>query len=166
MKKSKARVSVGFNGDFFVLVTMSLGMMGYAEPDVLPKYILPVASDAELGAALRLALGESKQVSAEDFQRIIHSGIVQNNAKERDALAMKKYGYKTRRAMYQNMDECSVDVFDDKIEIQPMHQRALDGYTARKDTGPFPISVSLTANDVELGAALREGFRRCTSAIR
>lgn len=66
----------------------------------------------------------------------------------------------------EKMDSCNVAVFDEKIEIQPLHQKSLDGYTARKDTGPFSSNVPATATDAELGAALREGFKRCTSAIR
>ncbi|QIE17498.1 contact-dependent growth inhibition system immunity protein [Xanthomonas oryzae] len=81
---------------------------------------------------------------------------------------MKNYGYKTKKAMLRSMDSCSVSalVESEEIKIQPMHQKSLDGYTARKDTGPFPLFVPNTATDAELGAALREGFKRCTSSIR
>ncbi|MHA6845547.1 contact-dependent growth inhibition system immunity protein [Ralstonia syzygii] len=166
MRKPNALASAMFNGDFYEIITMSQGMLSYAEPSVSPCYLPPEVDDASLGKALREALAKSQRVEVEKFQEIFHSGIVQKIAKERDALVMKSYGYKTKRAMFQKMDSCSVAVFDDQIEVQPLHQKSLDGYAARKDTGPFPLHVPATATDAELGAALREGFKRCTSAIR
>ncbi|MET2524668.1 contact-dependent growth inhibition system immunity protein [Ralstonia pseudosolanacearum] len=166
MKKPSATATVDFNGDFYRIITMSQGVMSYAEPSVEPSYLDPQVDDDLLGRALREALAKSRQVSVEDFQKIFQSGVVQKLGKEREALAMEKYGYKTRRAMLKKMDTCSVSVVDNQIEIQPTHQKSLDGWTVTTDEGPFPLYVPGTATDVELGAALREGFKRCTSAIR
>ncbi|BCM10217.1 contact-dependent growth inhibition system immunity protein [Ralstonia nicotianae] len=166
MEKPSARASVGYNGDFYVITTMSWGMLGYAEPSASPYYLDPQADDVLLGKTLREALAKSRRVEVAEFQEIFHSGIIKKIEEERDKWMMETYGYKTRRAMLKKMDSCNVAVFDDKIEIQPLHQKSLDGYTARKDTGPFPSNVPATATDAELGAALREGFKRCTSAIR
>lgn len=166
MKKYSAWASVMFNGDFIEITTMSKGMMSYAEPSAAPCYLSPDADDASLGKALREAFSKSQRVEVDKFQEIFHSGIIQKVAKEREAWAMSAYGYKNKRAMFQGMDACSASLSDDKIEIQPLHQKSLDGYTARKDTGPFSLEVPVTATDPKLGAALREGFKRCTSAIR
>ncbi|WP_316864127.1 contact-dependent growth inhibition system immunity protein [Ralstonia mannitolilytica] len=166
MKKYSAWASVMFNGDFYEIVTMSKGMMSYAEPSAAPCYLSPDADDALLGKALREAFSKSQRVEVDKFQEIFHSGIVQKVAKEREAWVMNAYGYKTKRAMFQKMDACSASLCDDKIEIQPLHQQSLDGYTAKKDTGPLPLDLPVTASDAEVGAALREGFRRCTSEIR
>ncbi|WP_459204130.1 contact-dependent growth inhibition system immunity protein (plasmid) [Ralstonia pseudosolanacearum] len=166
MKKPGAAVTVDFNGDFYRIITMSRGMMSYAEPGAEPSYLDPHVDDDLLGRALREALAKSRQVSVEDFQKIFQSGVVQKLGKEREALAMEKYGYRTRRAMLKKMDTCSVSVVENQIEIQPTHQKSLDGWTVTKDEGPFPLYVPGTATDIELGAALREGFKRCTSAIR
>ncbi|MHA6845543.1 contact-dependent growth inhibition system immunity protein [Ralstonia syzygii] len=64
--------------------------------------------DDLLGRALREALAKSRQVSVEDSQKIFQSGVVEKLGKEREVLAMEKYGYKTRRAMLKKMDTCSV----------------------------------------------------------
>ncbi|WP_197388767.1 contact-dependent growth inhibition system immunity protein [Ralstonia pseudosolanacearum] len=165
MKKPGAAVTVDFNGDFYRIITMSRGMMSYAEPGAEPIYLDPHVDDDSLGKALREALAKSRQVSVEDFQRIFRSGVVQKLGKEREALAMEKYGYKTRRAMLKKMDTCSVSVVENQIEIQPTHQKSLDGWTVTKDEGPFPLYVPGTATDADLGAALREGFKR-TSLYR
>lgn len=163
MEKPISLATADFNGDFIRLITMSQGMMGYSEPDAPPQYLVPSVSDEDLGSRLRLALAASKRVPVEEFQKIFRSGIVQEIAKEREKLAMENYGYKTRRAMYKKMDTCTISHFEGRIEIQPSHQKSLDGYTGIEDAA---LDVPVTASDAELGAALREGFKRCTSAIR
>ncbi|WP_082221316.1 contact-dependent growth inhibition system immunity protein [Herbaspirillum chlorophenolicum] len=162
MEKPSASANVGFNGDFYRFTTMSRGMLGYAEPSVSPCFLAPFVDNEALGNALRNALSESRLVSAEEFQKIFHSGIVQELEKKRDVEAMKTYGYKTKRALYEKMDFCSVSLFEHQIEIQPTHKKSLDGWTVKRDEGPFSLYVPKSAADEELGAALREGFTRCT----
>lgn len=166
MKKIDARASVHFNGDFFEVSTMSQGMLDYAEPDSPPHYLAPDVNNETLGHTLRLALKASKRVSVEEFQKIWTSRIVHKLGDERDAWAMKHYGYKTKRAMYKNMDRCSISVADGQIEIAPMHHKSLDGYSGISNDGPEILRIPETATDTELGAALREGFARCTSALK
>ncbi|MET2524667.1 contact-dependent growth inhibition system immunity protein [Ralstonia pseudosolanacearum] len=154
------------NGDFTCIVSQSVGMMAYPEPSASPHYLSPNVDGAALGSALRVALASSKRVSVDEFQEIWKSGVIDNIESNRDNWIKKQFGYKTKRAMYKNMDTCNVSGVDGQIKIQPTHQKSLDGYTVRKDEGPFPLYVPGTATDAELGAVLREGFRRCTSAIR
>ncbi|MGS0537864.1 contact-dependent growth inhibition system immunity protein [Xanthomonas oryzae pv. oryzicola] len=164
---SSKYADVCFNGKFYRFITMSDGMLLYADPDMQPKYLDPDVADSELGYLLRVTLAESRQISVEDFHKILNSHVVQDRAKEREKWEMKNYGYKSKRSMLRGMNSCSVSALGESedIKIQPMHQKSLDGYTARKDTGPFPLFVPKTATDAELGAALREGFKRCTSSI-
>ncbi|WP_197388765.1 contact-dependent growth inhibition system immunity protein [Ralstonia pseudosolanacearum] len=166
MEKIGAMATAFSNGDFICIVAQSVGMMAYPEPSASPHYLSPDVGDAALGSALRAALASSKHVSVEEFQKIWNSGVIENIESERDDWIKKQYGYKTKRAMYKNMDTCNVSGIDDRVKIQPTHQKTLDGYTVRKDEGPFPLYVPGAAADAELGAALREGFKRCTSAIR
>lgn len=166
MKKFVARSAVFFNGDFFCIVTQSTGMLAYAEPDAPPRYLPPDVDDATIGKTLRIALVASKQIEPAEFQKIWKSGIIDQNDAARDTFAMQHYGYKSRRAMYKNMDNCLVSASDGMIEISPSHHHGIDGYSADKRIGPFPLSVSDTVTDAELGAAIREGFKRCTSSVK
>lgn len=165
MKKIDARAEVYFNDDFIQITTFSQGMLDYAEPDVPPHYLTPDMDNARLGHTLRLALAASKKVSTEEFQKIFHSGVIQSLNKDRVARVMKQYGYKTKRAMYSNLGNCSISIADNQIKIQPMHHKSLDGYSAMTD-GPQPLYIPETATDAELGAALRESFKRCTSSVK
>jgi len=166
MKKTLSAAEASYNGDYFRITTFSIGMLDYAEPGASPHYLAPDVGDNTLGQTLRLALSASKHASMEEFQKIFHSSVIQQLGKEREAWAMKQYGYKTKRAMYKNMAICSIKMRDGQIDIQPTHMKAVDSYTVKNDTGPFPLYVSESATDAELGAALREGFKRCTSSVK
>lgn len=159
------RATAYLNEKFFEVVVISQGMLDYAEPSMAPYYLSPDTDDAPLGMTLRLALSSSKKVTAEEFQKIFHSGVVQRLAEERNKAAMQKYGYKTKRAFYKNMRCCWISVFDGKIEIKPTHHKSLDGYSGISNDGPEIQHLPTTCTDAELGAALREGFKRCTSAM-
>lgn len=165
MRNIEARASAFFNQDFFYIRTMSRGMLSYTEPNAPPHYLPPDVDDATLGQTLRLALKSSKQVSVEEFHGILNSGVIDRLEKDRQAWVMKEYGYKNKRAMYRNMENCSIDMVEGHIEIQPMHHKSLDGYSATTED-PQLVSVPITAAEVEIGAALREGFRWCTSSVK
>jgi hypothetical protein len=164
MKTIDAGAGIYLNENFYLIQTMSQGMLGYAEPSASPFFLSTEIDDDTLGATLRMALSASKKVSVPEFQEMFKSGVIQKVAKEREVETMKRYGYKTKRAMYKNMNKCSVDVVDEQIKIQPTHRKSLDSYTATQ-SGPEPLYLSTSSSDQELGAALREGFKRCTSAV-
>ncbi|MFE1573088.1 contact-dependent growth inhibition system immunity protein [Comamonas odontotermitis] len=166
MNKSTAWANVSFNDVFFEITTISRGMLGYGDPEVEPQYLPLDISDKILGESLRLALSKSKRVSLEEFQKLWNSGILEETEKMREKYTMNKYGYKTKKALYKNMNLCDVSVYGDFIEIQPTQQTSLDGYTVTKDMDLTPLKISHTVSDEELGAALRHAFTLCTSAIR
>ena len=145
---------------------MSQGMLDYAEPDTPPHYLPPDVDDATLGKTLRIALAASKTVSMPEFQKIFHSGVVQKLSEERNAWAMQYYGYKTKRAMLRKMNCCSVKTYASVIEIKPWHHKTLDGYSGISNDGPEILHLPITVTDAELGGAIREGFKRCTSSVK
>jgi len=150
--------NVEFNGDFFRVVTMSQGMLSYAEPSADPIYLPPDIDDSELGRSVRRGLLLSRQVTVSEFQEILKSKIVELNAKVRDDWAMRQFGYKKKCELNINIDTCLIRVFDGKIEIQPTHQNSVDTYTISKEEGPFPLYVDENVRDAELGAAIKHAM--------
>ncbi|MGE4399440.1 MAG: contact-dependent growth inhibition system immunity protein [Campylobacterales bacterium] len=152
------------NQDFFDISTMSWGGLTYGDPDVEPFYLPPDIDNTTLGSTVREALRRSKKISTEEFMKLYKSGIVQQKGKEQEKAIMKKYGYKTKKAMWQMMDSCNVTAYDDgQIEIKPLHQNSLTGYSGISNDGPEIINISSSVSDEELGAAIRKGFKWCTS---
>lgn len=165
MDKPDKLALVEFNGEFYRFVTMSQGIMAFADPDAERQILKADSDDESLGFSLRRSLAGSKKVSLEDFQRIIKAGKVQQAEKLSAALVMQEFGYKTKKAMLQQMKTCTVSSVGSVIEIQPTHRDSLDFYTVKKNEGPFPIEVRSDGSDGYLGSALREAFLRCTSDI-
>lgn len=166
MTKNHSFANVFFNNDYFCICTMSRGMLRYAEPDADLLFLPPESGSAELGEALRIAMSRSRQVSPDEFQRIFNSGIIQKNHGDREKVAMSLYGYKNRREMYRSMNCCSVEQVDGMIDIYPQHHKSLDGFRGISNDGPEILHIPEVVSNAELGAALREGFRRCTSEVK
>lgn len=161
MKKITHHASVFYNENFFRMAPQVIGMIFVGDPLVEPEYLAPDADDAILGATLRQCLQLSRHIEMSEFQKMFKAGVFNQLDEARNQAAMQKYGYKTKRALYKNMRCCWISRFDEKIEVAPSHQKSLDSYTANKD-GPEPLILDASASDAELGAALREGFNRCT----
>lgn len=162
MSKPNQFAFVEFNGDFFRFVTMSQGMLAFADPEVERQFLPPESDDTTLGQALRRSLGKSRSVSVDEFQRIFKSGQVQQVEKQNASFMMQTYGYKIRKAMLQHMKTCTVSSSGSAIEIQPTHRDSLETHRVHKSDSLFPLMVENSASDRDLGAALRQAVRKCT----
>lgn len=163
MMKNVKRSCVFFNKEFFWIHTQAVGMISVGDPLVEPVYLVPDADDSMLGATLRQCLEKSRHIEMVEFQKMFKAGVFNQLDEDRNQVAMQKYGYKTKRALYKNMLCCWISVSDGQIEIAPSRQKSVDSYTATKE-GPEPLVLDASIDDAELGSALREGFKRCTSA--
>jgi hypothetical protein len=165
MRKVDGCADTAFNGDFFRFITMSHGGMSYSEPSAPELFLPPDADDVTLGKTLRTALKASKQISGEEFFKLFQSGVVQQLGKEREAWTMQHYGYKTKRALYRHMASCYIELIDGWLEINPSHSDQKGGFQGLSADGHENIRLPDSVSDAELGAALREGFKRCTGAV-
>lgn len=163
MKKLTQRTNVYFNGDLFWINTLSTGMLAYPEPDAEPYILAPEVDNAELGRTVKKALQVSKQVGLEEFQRIFKSNVLKNLEKDRETQVIQQFAYRNRREMYKAMDCCSITCVENKISISPSHHDSLDGYSGVGEGGSEVIHLDASISEEELGVAIREGFKRCTS---
>lgn len=154
-----ASVSIGFNGSFFWIKTMSEGMLCYAEPDAEQHLLDADIEDAILGETIRKAFSASKVVSVPEFQKIFASGIVQEKAEERRKFIMQQYGYKNKRALFKGMLSCSVYLKNEEIKLQATRQNGIDGYSA--DTSDYNAIISNNVSDTELALAVKECLKHC-----
>lgn len=163
MKKFDAAANAYRNPKFYSLVAASVGMLLFEEPESQPVYLSPDAENLLLGRGLRHVLSQSRTVSVEEFHRIFDSGAIERCVKERDAWQKKTYGFKTTKALYENMDCCMISVSEGEIGILPTKREPPYGASATADDMRNIIYVACSVSDAELGEALREGFNRCTS---
>ena len=128
------------------------------EDDGYVIYLAPDACDEALGQALLEALARSRFIfppdpnfsEAERYLRCIRNW-------EQDF--MQRYGYKTKRDAYKNMDWCEVARSEGKISIKP-HKRDRPEYF--RDLPPErTVAIPATNDPGLLGAALRLALERC-----
>jgi len=90
-------------------------------------YLPPEATDDALGRALLEALDRSRLIWPDDepkfFEWQRYTKCFQNWQKD----FMRRYGYKTKRDAYKNMDWCRVERSEGKIAITP-HKRLKPEY--------------------------------------
>jgi len=150
------------NPKFFSMMTQSLGVFEFSEPDVEPIHLGPDADDELLGRRLRQSLSKCRTVSVDEVLEMSKSGILEQRAKERELWRKKTYGFRTKRALLQDMHWCMVRVSEGQIEISPTDRHSFQGLRETSNGAQDIIYLSVSVSDAEVGAALREGFNRCT----
>lgn len=149
------------NEDFFYIEAISQGILDFAEPSVEPWCLDVNVADNFLGSALRAACAAGKHVDAIEFQEILKSGVVQAVGTKRNLDFMEKWGYKSKAQMLKNMRCCWVSMQNGNFQIKPTLKKSIDVYSGISNDGPEILRLPINSENSELGAALREGFRRC-----
>lgn len=173
--EKKLWASAKGNGDFIFIQTDS-GYRGGMNVDYKgAKYFLsPEVSDAALGEALLDALSRSRFVLPTpqpgsvyppevEFDKELYSNEKSNERYQQWIEdVMKRYGYKTKRALFKNMKNCSVEVADSIVTIRPWHHEKLEGWNGDGIRREDYVVLSVNGTPTEIGAALRLAFSRCT----
>lgn len=163
------------NGDFICVETWS-GYRGGSDLDYKAKQHLlaPDVSDEALGIAVLDALAHSRFVLPApragstyppnlEFDMILCDYKLKAERYTKWVTdLMAHYGYKTKRALFKNMHSCGIDQYSDSIKIRPSHHEKLEAWGREKDDGIEDVIIPANSIPVEIGAALRLAFSRCT----
>lgn len=75
---------------------------------------------------------------------------------------MRRYGYKTKRALFKSMMNCGIEQLNNMITITPMRHIKLEMWEGLSADGIENVVIPSTSTPAEIGAALRLAFSRCT----
>ncbi|MHB8884775.1 MAG: contact-dependent growth inhibition system immunity protein [Methylovirgula sp.] len=130
----------------------------YREDESYRTYLEPEAPNEVLGQVLLAALDRSRFVapSEREFYKPDRAVRVYENW-QKDFMA--RYGYKSMRNAYENMDWCIAKMSDGTISIQP-HGRDKPGYWKSLPPDQTVVIPAMT-NAAIVGAALRLALDRC-----
>jgi hypothetical protein len=123
-------------------------------------YLPPDTSDEALGAALLEVLGKSRFVLPDDDPDLLKVERYRQCDRNWENDFMGRYGYKTKRDAYKNMNWCRAKRSEGKISIQPHHRRDKPGEW-RWLPPEQHVVISETQNAAVVGAALRLALNRC-----
>ncbi|WP_424114603.1 contact-dependent growth inhibition system immunity protein [Roseiarcus sp.] len=143
---------------FICLQPMSGYRLIEQEDDGYAIYLPPDADNEALGRALLECLDKSRFIwpldaHFSDWRRYMPL----YKAWQKDF--MRRYGYKTKREAYRNLDWCRTERSEGRISIQP-HKR--DKPELFRDLPPDrTVVIAATTEAVAAGAALRLALDRC-----
>jgi len=143
---------------FICLQPMSGYRLIEQEDDGYAIYLPPDADNEALGRALLECLDKSRFIwpldaHFSDWRRYMPL----YKAWQKDF--MRRYGYKTKREAYRNLDWCRTERSEGRISIQP-HKR--DKSELFRDLPPDrTVVIAATTEAVAAGAALRLALDRC-----
>ncbi len=123
-------------------------------------YLPPGASDHSLGQALLEALDKSRFIWPPDEPQFFEPQRYMRCHRDWQRDFMRRYGYKTKRDAYRNMDWCRVERSEGTISIQP-HQRRDQPGEWRWLPPDRNVVIPATPDAVAVGAALRLALDRC-----
>lgn len=76
---------------------------------------------------------------------------------------MARYGYKTKRALFKDMKNVSIESKNGVMTFSPSHHEKMEAWGREKGRDSFEdVMVSASSTAAEIGAALRLAFSRCT----
>lgn len=125
---------------------------------------LPVdASNEEIGKHLREALSLSRFVHPIENKEL--SLYLKDQKRYREWLesTIEKFRYKNKTQLLKGMLMVGLTLQDNKITVEPYHQRVIDGWDKEGFTEADNVIVPENCTDKELGAAARLALSRCTS---
>lgn len=126
-----------------------------------PMFLAPDASDEAIGESISAALKASRMIAPAEFNKRWSAGEFSRLEAARENEAIDRFCYKDRKALRREMRLCWISLKDNFLEIAPSRKVSIDGYTADKEFGPFPIQIAVSASNTEIGEAVRKGFSLC-----
>ncbi len=144
---------------FISVQSMSGYRMVQPEDDGHVIYLPPDATDDALGQALLKALDKSRFIWPADEPEFFKWQRYMECHRNWKADFMCRYGYKTKREAYMDMDWCRAERSEGKISINP-HKRDEPEYW-RSLPADRTLVIPDTREAATLGAALRSALDRC-----
>ena len=124
--------------------------------------VLPLdVSDEELGQVTLLALSKSRVIDVSEIGTFFN---IDNIKKRYDAWVadlMAKYNYKTKRALFKKMMQCSVEIRDGRLTISPFCHEKLEAWSGKGLTEDDDVILPVNSTTEEIGAGVRLAFSRC-----
>ena len=149
------------NQDFINISTFSGFRIKARDPDGENLSLSKNASNEELGQAALLALSKSRKIAQSEIATFFDRDNVNQRYNNWVANLMDKYGYKTKRALFKKMMQCSIEIRDGVLTISPSIHEKLEGWGGDDFTESNKVILPINSSPEEIGAGLRLAFSRC-----
>lgn len=148
--------------EFLSVETYSgLGMTG-RDPLFPSRLLLPDVDDKSLGKEILQALSDSRTLT-ELADRVDFFDLEKGkeNYAAWIAMLMEMYGYKTKRALFKNMNKCGIHLVNNIITIRPSFHEKLEAWSGDRIRESDYVVLPVDSSPAEIGAGLRLALSRC-----
>lgn len=161
---TKKQVAVARKNCDFIYIETCSGYYWTSKPDPRGKQQLlsPDASDEALGIAVVNALLCSRFLPPKEHKEFYDPHANKPVYEQWVKAMMRRFGYKTRRALFSDMDRCGIKCAERRITFEPSCHVKLEIWERRKSDGFEDVVVAADSSPGIIGAALRLAFSRCT----
>ena len=149
------------NQDFIEVETFSGYRSRTSDPDGIQRLLPLDVSDEELGQVTLLALSKSRVIDVSEIGTFFNMVNIKKRYDAWVADLMSKYNYKTKRALFKNMMQCSLRISDGILTISPTRHEKLEGWGWEGISDDDKVVLSVNSTTEEIGAGLRLAFSRC-----
>ena len=170
------------NETFLRVLTCSYSGWSQGDPKGEDIYLEPLADCRIIGDAVLKALAKSRDlsISEEDRQQYIDKKITRNDLlkkypdqemfeivacmeryKEWVKRVMKEYKYKTKRALFQNMQHVSVEQNEEQIIFEPTNHESIDGFSGDGMSEDLNVVIPANSSPEIIGAAVKYAIGNC-----
>ncbi|HEN3577714.1 TPA: contact-dependent growth inhibition system immunity protein [Yersinia enterocolitica] len=154
-------VSCYCNKEFLLIETLS-GLGRFGSDPLFPPHLLPPDTDDQtIGEAVLVALSNSRTLSLEESADFFDLEKGKERYAAWIAMLMERYGYKTKRALFKDMKNCSIHCLNDVITISPTRHEKLEAWGGTGRGGSDKVILPVNSPPSEIGAALRLALSRC-----
>jgi len=141
------------NGDFICVETYS-GYRRIAGDPQGAMHLLPPDTDNEtLGAAILDSLTRSRFLTSEEANVFFDYETVNKRYAEWVDNLMRRYEYKSKRALFKNMKACGIECQNSLITIRPSNHEKLQGWSGDGISQSDYVIISSDCPPEEIGAA-------------
>ncbi len=175
---NKKYAFVGCNEKFLEIVTRSFtgGLSG--DPKGEDIYLEPLADCKTIGEAILKALAKSRDLSETEEEKnmnitdeewrnlkpdrwLLTPVAAAERYKEWVKRVMKEYKYKTKRALFQNMQHVSVKQNEEHIIFEPTNHESIDGFSGDGMSEDLNVVIPANSSPEIIGAAAKYAIGNC-----
>lgn len=152
-----------FSTDTFLCIDTYSGLGMTGRDSVFPSIILtPDADGISVGESILKALSDSRSLTNRD-ERAIFFDLEANKEKYNSwvTMLMERFGYKSKRSLFENMKKCGIHCVNGVITISPTRHEKLEGWGRTKGDGIEDVVLPVDSDPAEIGAGLRLALSRC-----
>lgn len=149
------------NARFIIVETYSgRGLMAKDPKGVRAFHALDVSNEL-LGASIAEALHSSRWISMDEYAAYFDRERLERQSEDWIATIKELHGYKTRKAVFTGMANCSITERDGVVTIRPSNHEKLEGWSGKGITAADHVVLPSASSTAELGEGARLALSRC-----